>query len=814
MSIAPGTRLGPYEIVGSLGEGGMGEVYRARDTRLQRDVAVKTLPAGVANNPNRRMRFEREAQTISQVSHPNICAIYDVGDHEGVAYLVMEYIDGESLADRLRRGPIPWTTALPWAIDIASAIDAAHRRGIIHRDLKPANVMIGESGVKLLDFGIAKLLEESDATRLAPTASLTGERQLLGTVHYMAPEQLDGRDVDQRTDVFAFGAMFYELLTGRRAFDGANAAQVVAAILTSEPAPISSFAAMDPPIPRGLDHVIRRALAKDPHDRWQTARDLMIELQSIQARTSYVPSDAAQRPPAVGRRPWFRRPVVVALLVALALTGIWYLAHPPPLMLAVVPLEAAADKPGIDDLDDGITEAIINKLIAATPDRLRVIALPSVQRYKGEKNFNVQRAGAELGASMVLTLRITHQSEQLTIVPELVRAHDGSKVWGPKFVTSAQQVFAIEESIALTTLERLDIAISEEEKQRVRRRDTENFDALQQYLSGRFLVDKQGDTEENYQLSLEFFRTAIDLDRTFALAYAGKATAYTGMGFEGFMPPDEALENASDAYAKAKEYDPITNDGAVAQATLAGMRWHLDEAVTTLQNALRRSPNDPILYKSVARLLRSSGRWPEALYACERALKFDPLGVQSNAELGTTYAWKGELSRAIQQYRKTLDLDRRAGPVHELLADAYARDGKPDLAISELREALASSQDGAALAAALGAVYAQSGYDAAMKQFYQGQLEALNSMLAEGRYVSSMMFAQVYTSLGDVESAITSLREGYNQKEPWLALIKNDPAFARLKSDSRFQQIVRDVGVPDVSLFRSHLRVLRQRIGF
>src|SRR5262245_61477877 len=323
MTLRPATRLGPYEILSVLGRGGMGEVYRARDARLQRDVAIKTLPAGVATDQGRRARFEREAQTISQLSHPNICAIYDIGHADDVTFLVMEYIEGESLADRLRRGPIPWNTALPWAIEVASAIDAAHRRGIVHRDLKPANIMIGESGVKLLDFGIAKLLEKSEATELAATASLTAENQLLGTVHYMAPEQLEGRDVDPRTDIFAFGATLYEMLTARRAFDGVTLASVTAAVLTAEPAPMSASGANEISLPPGVEHVVRRALAKNPADRWQTARDLMIELKAVLDRASReAPRDvwpAAEKQSAARRAIRSRKPVAIAaLLVILA----------------------------------------------------------------------------------------------------------------------------------------------------------------------------------------------------------------------------------------------------------------------------------------------------------------------------------------------------------------------------------------------------------------------------------------------------------------------------------------------------------------
>jgi Tol biopolymer transport system component/predicted Ser/Thr protein kinase len=319
LAITPGTRLGPYEILSPLGTGGMGEVYRARDTRLNRDVAIKILPPGIADNPIRRARFEREAQAISRLNHPNICAVYDVGTQDGVAYLVMEYIEGESLAQRLRRGPLPAATALRWAMEIAAALDAAHRCGLVHRDLKPANVMVTGQHVKLLDFGLVKLRREDDAAGPAAageaTMSLTAERSVIGTLHYMAPEQLEGREIDPRTDLFALGTVLYEMLTARKAFDGVSEASVMAAILTAEPQPMSSSATAESVAPPALDRLVRRALAKDPDERWQTARDLMNALQWNLDDGSRGTAAAA---PSIGR---IRRLALLAMCAVALVVG-------------------------------------------------------------------------------------------------------------------------------------------------------------------------------------------------------------------------------------------------------------------------------------------------------------------------------------------------------------------------------------------------------------------------------------------------------------------------------------------------------------
>ena len=382
----PGTRIGPYAIVALLGRGGMGEVYRAHDTRLNRDVAIKLLPADFAAQPVRRTRFEREALTISQLNHPHICTVYDAGTADGVAYIVMEWIDGESLARRLRRGPIPWRTVVRWSIQIASALDAAHRRGITHRDLKPANVMVADETVKLLDFGLATLPSE-DRTNTTEatdsTISLTAERSILGSRHYMAPEQLEGRAVDPRTDLFAFGALLYEMLTARRAFDGSSEAAVTAAILTSTPQPVS---VVEDGVPAALDRIVQRALAKDPNQRWQTARDLMNELQWIAENGSHgtlTPVSATVR-----RRLTLFAVGATALVAGFAAHAILW---PEPIR-PVTPIHLSFDRPaGVELTNTG------RPVLAISPDGKQIVFNANNQLYlrKLETGASVPISGTQ-----------------------------------------------------------------------------------------------------------------------------------------------------------------------------------------------------------------------------------------------------------------------------------------------------------------------------------------------------------------------------------------------------------------------------------
>src|SRR6202035_1383756 len=294
MPLFPGAKLGPYEIAAAIGAGGMGEVYRARDTRLNRDVAIKVLPEHLSSNPELRERFEREARAISQLSHPHICVLYDIGKNEGADYLVLEYLEGETLGVRVRRGPLPTDQVLKFGAQMADALDKAHRHGVVHRDLKPDNVMLTAMGAKLLDFGLAKpaapLVSEATLTAATKQSPVTEQGTIVGTFHYMSPEQVEGKELDGRSDVFSFGTVLYEMLTGQRAFEGKSQFSVASAILEKEPAPISSI---KPLTPRSLDHIVRRCLAKDPDDRWQSARDLALELKSASSSDPASPSAAA-----------------------------------------------------------------------------------------------------------------------------------------------------------------------------------------------------------------------------------------------------------------------------------------------------------------------------------------------------------------------------------------------------------------------------------------------------------------------------------------------------------------------------------------
>jgi len=394
MAILSGKRLGPYEILSAIGAGGMGEVYRARDTRLERIVAVKILPDHLSDRTELRERFEREARTIASLNHPHICTLYDVGHQNGTDYLVMEYLEGETLAERLKKGRLPVEQVLQYAIEIADALDKAHRKGITHRDLKPANIMLTKSGAKLLDFGLAKLREPQAAVAnlsALPTegSNLTAQGTILGTLQYMAPEQLEGKEVDARTDIFAFGVVIYEMATGKKAFEGKSQASLIAKILETDPQPITTLQPMTPP---ALDHVVRRCLAKDPENRWQTARDLELEMKSIQEGGSPMGLSIAGITPAWGR--WPKRLLLsAAVLVACAVVGLtaWHFRPVPPRPVTRFTISLPAgqrlvglDTPAIALSPDGTRLAYIAAQGSGLPQLyLRAMASPDARPIPG-----------------------------------------------------------------------------------------------------------------------------------------------------------------------------------------------------------------------------------------------------------------------------------------------------------------------------------------------------------------------------------------------------------------------------------------------
>jgi TolB-like protein len=537
-SLTPGSRLGAFEVLGPLGAGGMGEVYEARDTRLDRTVALKVLPAQAAADPDARQRFEREARSISRLNHPHICTLHDVGSAlvEGVErqFLIMERLEGETLATRLTRGALPVQQALAYGIEIADALAAAHGRGVVHRDLKPANIMLTKAGVKLLDFGLARLRAPATAGGPSVAAShdgpLTRDGTVFGTLPYMAPEQVRGEEADARTDLFAFGAVLYEMITGARAFVADSEAARIAAILEHDPPPLAT---RQPDTPPALERLVATCLAKDPDDRWQHAHDVALELKEIAER----PLDrrltrAAPSPANVSRR-WAAGTLVawgLALALAVALAGVWLFLRNRPVAssgtaqasaIVVLPFQMLS---GAEDeyVADGIAEAATTAL--ARVKGLLVISRNSAATYKG-RAVDPRTVGKDLAVSHVLGGTVQRSGERLRVSVQLAESSTGRQVWAEQYERQRKEIFALQDAVSIGVARALHPGAATGPGAA----PTANLAAYDEYLRGRFQF--HANRIKNAQAAIERFERATALDPQFGLAYAALATAYVSRHF-------------------------------------------------------------------------------------------------------------------------------------------------------------------------------------------------------------------------------------------------------------------------------------------
>jgi serine/threonine-protein kinase len=785
MGLRAGARLGPYEVLAPLGAGGMGEVYRALDTRLDREVAVKVLPERLAKDPSALSRFEREAKALAALSHPNVLTILDFGREGEVAYTVTELLEGESLRMRFLRARMSWREAAELSSEIADGLAAAHARGIVHRDLKPENVFLTGSGrPKILDFGLArreKLVDPGEPQRTQTQETEPGA--LMGTVGYMSPEQVSGLPADARSDIFSLGCILYEMVTGSRPFSGGTGAETLAAILRDEPADPTRSGR---PVPADLSGVIRHCLEKRPDNRFQTARDLAFALKAI--LTGAPPPELA--PVSRGRKRFVAIGVVgalvvlgtILLIVTRGLPGGADAVH----SIAVLPLQNLSGDPGQDYFVDGMTEELIANL--AKVEKLRVISRTSVMHYKGTKKL-LREIARELNVDSIVEGSVLRSGERVRITVQLVKAATGQNLWAESYEKDLTDVLAAQAEAARAIVGEIKVRLTPEEGKRlakVRPVDPEAYDA---YLKGRFYWSKF--TGEDYQTSIEFFQKAIDKDPTYAPAHAGLAHAYRALAFEGLIPPAEGMPKAEAAARKAQTLDDTLAEVhfAIGQNRLA--RWDHATCLDELRKALASTPHDAVIRRFYSQALSRSGRWEEAIAEGKRAQELDPLSVETNRGLGSIYYWAGRNEEAIRQFRKTVELDPKDARLHDHLAEVYSRKGMYREAIAERQQYLSLSGDEEA-AQELGRDFADSEYQQAMKNLYRKTLAFLDEA-AKYAYVSSIHFAVLHAQLGEDDEAFTSLEKAFEERQPWLAQLEFDPQFESLRSDPRFADLIRRI---------------------
>jgi serine/threonine protein kinase/Tfp pilus assembly protein PilF len=751
-----------YEIVSEIGSGGMGVVYRARDLRLNRDVAVKILPQNLGEDETALARFDREAKALASLSHANILAIHDFQNDQGLVFAVMELLQGETLRSRLSGQQIGWTRCAQIGIAIADGLTAAHSRGIIHRDLKPENIFLMEDGgIKILDFGLARIDPPGPAEEpsSAPTQSTTDPGSVVGTMHYMSPEQLRGNNVDARTDIFALGCILFEILTGVRPFSKKTAIETAAAILKEDP-PALTF--VDPKTPEDARQIIFHCLEKDPANRFQTARDLSFAL-----KTMLTLSGSSSR-------------------IQLTKTKKRKSARKAMESMAILPLENVDGNANTEYLSDGITESLINS-VSQLP-KLRVMARSTVFRYKNQK-IDPIKIGQELDVGAVLTGRVVQRGDILSVQAELVDVSDGSQLWGEQYSRRMADIFELQEDLSREISGKLRLRISGQTKDRVIKRYTRNTEAYECYMKGRYYWSKR--TADGLKKGISFFEQAIEKDPAYALAYAGLADCYNLLSAYGLVSPKESILIAKQAALKSLELDSDVAEGHEALAHVKMLYdWEWSKAEFEFKRALQLNPNYASAHQRYAIHLTTMGRIEEGMREIKRAQEIDPLSLIINTDITLIHYLQKRYNQAIEQCYKTLELDPNFSVAHFQLGLALEQVGRFDEAIEAFGRGAQYSGDRSFLSASAH-TYARWGRVEEARKLLNAVLE-----LSEHRYVSPYRIATIYTGLNETDKAFEWLMRAYQERSVWLIHMhmRVDPRLEKLHPDPRFKEILHLIG--------------------